>query len=97
MKKSISKQKTKRKKVTFLLKAVDAKEVHLVGEFNNWKSGAHPMKNDGNGTWVKQLFLSEGTFEYKFLVDDQWMADPENERACPNCFGTRNSIVIVSV
>jgi 1,4-alpha-glucan branching enzyme len=96
MKNSISKQKTKRKKIMFKLNAVDAKEVHLVGEFNDWKSGAHPMKNDGNGLWIKRLFLSEGKFEYKFLVDNQWVEDPNNERVCYNCFGTRNSIVIVT-
>ena len=97
MKKSILKQKTRRKKITFSMEAVGAKEVHLVGEFNDWKSRAHPMKNDGNGIWVKQLQLPEGNFEYKFLVDDQWVADPQNERACPNCFGTLNNIVRVTV
>ena len=55
MKKSILKQKTKRKKITFSLEAVDAREVHLVGEFNDWKAEAHPMKNDGKGMWVKTL------------------------------------------
>jgi 1,4-alpha-glucan branching enzyme len=89
-------QKIKRKKISFSIEAVDAKEVQLVGEFNNWKIGAHPMKNNGKGGWVKQLQLSEGTFEYKFLVDNQWVVDPKNERVCPNCFGTRNSIVSVS-
>ncbi|MBU1341360.1 MAG: glycogen-binding domain-containing protein [Proteobacteria bacterium] len=88
-------QKIKRKKISFTLEAVDAKEVYLLGEFNNWKHGAHPMKNNGKGRWAKQLQLPEGRFEYKFLVDNQWVADPENEWACPNCFGTRNSIVNV--
>ena len=95
MKKSILKSKTKRKKITFKLNASDAKEVHLVGEFNDWKSRAHPMKNDGTGVWTKQLFLSEGKFEYKFLVDDQWLEDPENDSICHNCFGSRNSIITV--
>ena len=97
MKKSIPKHKTKRRKITFSLEAVDAKEVHLIGEFNDWKAGAHPMKNDGNGIWVKTMLLPEGKFEYKFLVDNQWVSDPQNERSCPNCFGTQNSIVRVSV
>lgn len=97
MNKTGSKQKTKIKKIKFLLKAVDAKEVHLVGEFNDWKLTTHPMKNDGNGIWVKQLQLSEGIYEYKFLVDNQWVADPQNEQVCPNCFGTLNNIVRVSV
>lgn len=97
MKKSISKQKTKRKKVRFSCVAVEANDVHLVGEFNAWKAGAHPMRNDGKGVWVKHLFLPEGRFEYKFLVDNRWVADPQNERSCPNCFGSENSIVVVTV
>ena len=79
------------------MKAVDAKKVHLVGEFNDWKAGVHPMKNKGNGLWFKPLMLPEGKFEYKFLVDNQWAADPQNERVCPNCFGTLNNIVSVTV
>jgi 1,4-alpha-glucan branching enzyme len=95
MEKPTLRPKIKRKKIVFTLEADDAKEVHLVGEFNDWKAGVHPMKNKGNGKWVKQLMLPEGTFEYKFLVDNQWRSDPQNERWCLNCFGTRNSIVRV--
>jgi 1,4-alpha-glucan branching enzyme len=89
------KTKSKRRKITFTLEAVNAKEVYLVGEFNNWKVGTHPMKNNGIGKWNKQLLLPEGKFEYKFFVDNQWVADPQNERVCSNCFGTQNSVVSV--
>ncbi|MBI9082743.1 MAG: isoamylase early set domain-containing protein [Desulfobacterales bacterium] len=77
------------------MEAVEATEVCIVGDFNSWKAGSHPMKNVGNGTWEKQLVLPEGQFEYKFLVDEQWVADPNNERTCSNCFGTINSVVHV--
>ena len=97
MKNSISKQKAGKRRITFSVEAVDAKEVCLAGEFNDWKVGAHPMKNDGNGRWVKPLLLPEGQFEYKFLVDNQWVVDPQNERVCPNCFGTQNSVLNVTV
>lgn len=83
------------KKVSFSIDAGYAREVYLVGEFNNWKPGVHPMKNNGKGKWKKQLQLSEGTFEYKFLVDNQWVTDPENIQTCPNCFGSQNSVVHV--
>ena len=55
------------------------------------------MKNNGIGKWKKQLLLPEGKFEYKFFVDNQWVADPQNERVCTNCFGTQNSVVSVVV
>ena len=97
IKKSNLKQTTKRKKITFSLEAFDARDVHLVGEFNGWKAGTHPMKNDGNGTWIKRILLPEGQFEYKYIVDNKWVTDPLNKRSCPNCFGTMNNIVKVVV
>lgn len=87
--------KAKKQKITFSLEAPEAKEVHLVAEFNDWKNGVHLMKNDGKGVWVRSVMLPPGTFEYKFLVDGQWVADPRNERVCLNRFGTTISIVSV--
>jgi len=55
----------------FSLEVADAREVYIVGDFNDWNTGAHPMKNDGNGTWEKQILLPEGQFEYKFRVDQK--------------------------
>jgi len=85
----------KTKKIQFSLLAVDAKKVSLVGEFNNWHPDADPMQVDSSGTWSKIKKLSPGDIEYKFWVDGEWIPDPENLRACPNCFGTQNSVVKV--
>jgi 1,4-alpha-glucan branching enzyme len=97
MARAISRKKKREKLVTFALKTIDARQVHLVGDFNNWNMTEHLMENDGNGIWVKQLLLPEGKFEYKFLVDDKWVADPQNERVCANCFGTMNNIINVTI
>lgn len=96
MKTKISKQPIIKRKITFFFEAADARNVDLVGEFNNWKAGVHPMKKNKNGKWVKPLMLPAGKFEYKFLVDDTWVLDPQNERKCDNCFGTQNNIVNVT-
>ena len=96
MKTSAAVKKNRKRRITFSLESDTAKSVHLVGEFNDWKVGAHAMTNKGEGVWVKSVLLPEGQFEYKFIVDEQWVADPLNERCCPNCFGTRNSIVHVT-
>ncbi len=93
MRKNNSKQNTK--KIQFSLKAVDAKKVSLVGVFNNWNPDADPMQRDENEIWTKAKMLSPGNIEYKFWVDGEWMQDPENLRACPNCFGTQNSVAKV--
>ncbi len=83
----------KRKRIEFTYEAPDAREVILVGSFNNWSPEKHPMKMNGDGIWRKTLILPQGPYEYKFLVDGQWKEDPLNERCCYNCFGSINSIV----
>jgi 1,4-alpha-glucan branching enzyme len=93
MRKHAAKQKTKI--IRFSLLAVDAKKVSLVGEFNNWNPDLDPMQRNDNGTWTKTKKLSAGDIEYKFWLDGEWMQDPENSKACPNCFGTQNSVVKV--
>jgi len=102
MAKNSLKQKTgadpeiKEKKVSFSIKAPEAKEVILMGDFNNWDPMLQPMENDGNGVWTTSIIVSPGKYEYKFLVDGQWKEDPGNEQTCPNCFGTTNSILDLS-
>lgn len=91
------KQKIKRRKVTFSLEAAEAKEVILMGDFNNWKPEKHSMQRDKNGMWNKAVMLTPGNYEYKFLVDGQWREDPRNDQLCPNDFGTQNSVFNLTV
>jgi 1,4-alpha-glucan branching enzyme len=93
MSKINSKQNSKRKSWTFFLEAKEAKEVILMGDFNNWSLEKHPMRKDENGTWKKRVILSPGSHEYKFLVDGQWKEDPRNNLRCLNCFGSYNSVI----
>jgi 1,4-alpha-glucan branching enzyme len=93
MSKSKPKQKIKRKKVAFSLEAVDAVEVILMGDFNNWNPKRHPMKSAGNGMWNKTVMLPFGTYEYKFIVDGDWRLDPKNNQMCANCFGSQNNVL----
>jgi 1,4-alpha-glucan branching enzyme len=86
------KNKIKRRKITFSFESSDAKEVILMGDFNNWNPKKHPMKIDVNGKWKKVVTLVPGQYEYKFLVDGQWKEDPQNDRICPNKFGSYNNV-----
>ena len=94
MKKS---DKRKMKKVTFRIEAIDAKEVYLVGNFNEWNAKSHPMKKETNGIWKKQITLPAGKYEYKFLVDGEWIVDPDNDQMCKNSLGTKNSVLSIIV
>ena len=87
---------SKRKKVMFSIEVNGAKEVALLGDFNNWSPKTHPLKNDANGLWKKTLMIPAGTYQYKFLVDGNWMVDPQNDQTCMNVFGTLNNVLIIS-
>lgn len=52
--------------------------VALAGPFNNWSTTANPMTKDDDGVWSIVVNLDPGKHEYKFVVDNQWIADPEN-------------------
>lgn len=92
----VNSMKIKRRSWTFSLEAAEAKEVFLVGDFNDWSPEKHPMRKDDSGMWNKRVLLSSGRHEYKFLVDGQWKEDPRNNRRCPNCFGSYNSVISFS-
>jgi hypothetical protein len=72
-----------------------AKSVSIAGTFNDWRPGASEMLSVGNGRWFKELVLPPGTYEYRFIADGEWMADPLVPETIPNPFGGVNSILIV--
>jgi 1,4-alpha-glucan branching enzyme len=81
--------------VTFRLNAPSVKEVILMGDFNNWDAGSHPMKKDENGIWEVTIVVLPGKYEYRLLVDGQWRLDSGNNHTVPNCFGTENNVLTV--
>lgn len=56
----------------------NAKEVILTGSFNNWNNHALPMNKTNTG-WTLALDLEPGQYQYKFIVDGEYVEDPLNE------------------
>ena len=54
-----------------------AREVFVAGSFNNWNASGNAMTLAG-GEWSATIQLEAGEYEYKFVVDGQWVADPDN-------------------
>jgi len=69
--------------------------VCLAGTFNDWHPGATDMIALGNGRWAKELALPPGTYEYRLVVNGEWMADPHAPESAPSPFGGVNSILRV--
>jgi 1,4-alpha-glucan branching enzyme len=83
------------KKVKFSLDAPGANRVMLAGNFNNWKADTMPLSKAKKSTWEKELTLKPGKYEYKFVVDGKWIADPNNKNTVWNSLGSQNSVVEV--
>jgi 1,4-alpha-glucan branching enzyme len=96
MTKKIIKQKIKKQEVTISIKAPEANDVFLAGDFNNWDPETLPMEKDDDGVWKRTLKLDPNLYEYKFIIDGEWKIDLQNSQTCPNCFGTENNVLAVS-
>lgn len=78
----------------FSFQTSTARQVFLVGDFNNWRlDESSKLWDQGKGTWQKRLILEPGRYRYKFVVDGRWMADPANTLAEPNPFGGIDSVI----
>ncbi len=61
----------------------DAKEVFLVGSFNQWRDFEWRMEKTATG-WQLPYTLGPGNHEYKFKVDGRFIPDPANPITSPS-------------
>lgn len=84
------------KNVTFTVHADKGKAVYVAGEFNKWNPTAKKMAYKAKaGLYTATLKLAAGTYQYKFVIDGTWCADPENVNSVANDQGTFNSVINV--
>lgn len=72
----------------------NAKKVILSGTFNRWNEHVFEMEKTNDG-WELTLQLKPDEYEYRFIVDGQWMEDPDNIDKVVNEFGEYNSHIDV--
>ena len=80
-------------KVTFAV--ADDRPVSVVGDFNGWDPGAHPLRRRSNGTRsvVVQLPPS-ATFRFRYLADGgDWFDDTAADGLEPNGLGGTHSLL----
>jgi chromosome partitioning protein len=82
--------------VIFSARFDQAKRVLIAGDFNNWMPESTPMvKNGAPGKWTMSLPLRPGRYRYRFMVDGEWVTDPNNKYVEANQFGELNNIIEV--
>lgn len=74
-------------------------EVLLSGSFNNWGASADTADvltdADGDDTFDVTLKLDPGSYQYKFIVDGNWLPDPANDNTTDDGYGGVNSVIEV--
>ncbi len=100
VKKQYSKDKS-RCKVTFKVQNENgngAKQMHVVGEFNQWDTRATPMKCQKDGTFAATIDLDPNRkYQFRYLADGvDWITDLDADAHtyCP--YGNCNNSVIVT-
>jgi 1,4-alpha-glucan branching enzyme len=83
-------------RVSLELVKPDAKHVCVAGTFNGWRPEQAPLAPKGDGRWVGNLDVGPGRYEYLFVVDGQWLPDPNARESVQNPFGGLNSVLTVS-
>lgn len=88
--------KPAKQSVTFSVHAEKGKSVYLAGEFNQWDPAAKKMAYKArSGVYATTIKLEPGVYQYKFVIDGAWCADPENFDCVQNDQGTFNSVIKV--
>ena len=84
-----------KKRVTFKVKADPGSEVYVTGDFNNWETNKHKLKDKSNPGHYKGSLLLERNkhYEYKFIINGNWTVDPACKDWVPNAMGSLNSII----
>ena len=72
----------------------NAGKVVVTGNFYEWNPRGWPMKQT-SGEWSLPVYLSDGTYAYKFIVDGKWMTDPANPVVRTDADGNENSFLSI--
>jgi 1,4-alpha-glucan branching enzyme len=80
--------------VTFSIYAPGKKLVRLIGDFNDWRLDADPMREISPGFWSISRVLPRGTFEYQFVIDDSTIICDPYARQVNEDFGGQPRAIV---
>jgi chromosome partitioning protein len=85
------------REIVFSISAPQAKDVYLAGDFNNWQTDESSRMVQEDGIWKKKLSLGFGRYQYRFVIDGNWIEDPNNPIKEANPFGQMNSLLEIGM
>ncbi len=87
-------------KVTFSIPegiVIDAKNVNLLGEFNDWQvTKAESMRKLKDGSYTRTLDLDKGkSYQFRYLIDGEvWYNDTEADSYIASGVGVEENCVV---
>jgi hypothetical protein len=72
----------------------NARIVAVAGSFNDWKQSQLLCGKEGDG-WVCRIDSAPGKYTYKFIIDGDWILDPDNANTESDERGFENSVLVV--
>lgn len=69
-----------------------AQKVVLSGSFNNWDEEEIELQQGDDG-WFLDVFVQDGSYEYKYIIDGFWVLDPRNNQTREDGEGNTNSLL----
>lgn len=76
----------------FVIRAPDATEVHIIGDFGEWQP--FPLHQDPSGLWTLDLRLGPGTYEFVYIIDGEVVL-PDDVPLRPDGFGGQNAVLVI--
>lgn len=89
---NLTQQKDRKK--FYLPRKDSARSITIAGSFNNWNPQSNYLRKMNDG-WEIYLKLAPGEYEYKYVVDGQWILDPANKNQRKDNNGNSNSLIII--
>ncbi|MBI1825047.1 MAG: AAA family ATPase [Planctomycetes bacterium] len=77
----------------FRSRNIDASEIQIAGDFNDWMPHTTPMRKLNGGEFEARLRLPRGRYRYRLVVDGRWSHDIFNPVIETNEYGELNSVV----
>lgn len=81
------------KEVTFYYLSDTATTVNLAGTMNGWSTTATALTEETEGVFSYTTTLAFGYYEYKYVVDGNWLTDPLNSSYTSD---GNNSVFVIS-
>ncbi|WP_297435577.1 alpha-amylase family glycosyl hydrolase, partial [Thermococcus sp.] len=83
---------------TYHSNGTNVTSVSVRGTFNDWKEWH--MKKMADGSWILEICLPPGKYQYKFFIDGKWVkdmskVDPTADSYVADGYGGKNAVKIV--